>query len=137
MDVGHGARLRFIVPVATLLITGGLLGYAISPRTANSAAAGLINGANNAAATCPLASGFETREITGDFAVRAGWTKNLTAEFDSFDCGNPKHVFAGNTSTMKRTTQVAGYSARKIESPQSARFNEMEHQATNRSLVIN
>jgi hypothetical protein len=102
-NVGYASRLRFVVPVATLLITGGLLGYAISPHLANSAAAGVINGANTAPVTCPLASGFGTREIAGDFGIGAGWTKNLTAEFDSYNSGNPKPLFAVNTSTMKRT----------------------------------
>jgi uncharacterized protein YidB (DUF937 family) len=112
MDVRY---LRFIVP--TLVITGGLLGYAISPPTANSTAAGLINGANAAAVTCRLASGFETHEITGDFAVGAGWFKNLAAEFDSYDSGNPKGLFAGNTLTVRR----ASYSTRKIASTRSVR----------------
>jgi uncharacterized protein YidB (DUF937 family) len=137
MDVRYVARLRLIVPVATLLITGGLLGYAISPRTANSAAAGLVNVANTAAVTCPLVPGLGTCEITGDFAVRAGWTKNLTAEFDSYDSANPKLHFAGTILTTNRTIQVAGYSTRKIDSPQSARFNETENHSKNRSLVIN
>jgi hypothetical protein len=106
-DVGYGARLRFVVPVVTLLITGGLLGYAIS-----SAAAGRINSANPAAATCSLASGIGNREISGDFAVGAGWTKNLTAESDSYDSANPKPLFAGKTLTMKRAIQEAGYSSR-------------------------
>jgi hypothetical protein len=119
---------RGCVPVATLLITGGLLGYAISPRTANSAAAGLVNVANTAAVTCPLVPGLGTCEITGDFAVRAGWTKNLTAEFDSYDSANPKLHFAGRILTTNRTIQVAGYSTRKIDSPQSGRFNETENQ---------
>ena len=86
----HGryvAQLRFVVRVATLLITGGVLGYAV--RMANSAA-GPINGANAAALTRPLASGVPTRGITGDFAVRAGWAKNLTAEFDSIAAGTPR-----------------------------------------------
>jgi hypothetical protein len=130
LNVGYASRLRFAVPVATLLITGGLLGYAISPHLANSAAAGVINGASTAAVTCPLASEFGTREIAGDFGVGAGWTKNLTAEFDSYNSGKPKSVFAGRIFTTNRTIQVAGYSTRKIASPQSGsiqRKGKSEH----------
>jgi hypothetical protein len=103
----YGTRLRFVVPVVTLLITGGLLGYAIS-----SAAAGHKNSANPAAVTCSLASRIGNREVAGDFAVGAGWTKNLTAESDSFGSANPKPLFAGKTLTMKRAIQEAGYSSR-------------------------
>jgi hypothetical protein len=95
---GYVARLRFVVPVATLLMAGGALGYAASLRVANSAG-GPINGANAAALTCPLAAGVGTRRITGDFAVGAGWTKNLTAEFDSYSSGKPKILFTGRTLT--------------------------------------
>jgi len=115
MDVGYGARLRFIVLAATLLITGGSLGYEIS-----SAAAGHINSANPAAVTCSLASGIGSREITGDFAVGAGWIKNLTAEFGGYHSANPKALYAGKTLTMKRAIPQADDSARTIDSPQSA-----------------
>jgi hypothetical protein len=127
----HGryvAQLRFVLPVATLLITGGALGYALSLRA---------NGANAAALTCPLAAGGGTRRITGDFAVGAGWAKNLTAEFDSFSSGNPKVAFTGGTLATDRTIQVAGYSGRKIVSPRPARFNERVNRSTNRALHIN
>jgi uncharacterized protein YidB (DUF937 family) len=137
LNVGYAARLRFVVPVATLLITGGLLGYAISPHLANSAAAGVINGANTAAAICPLASEFGTPEIAGDFGIGAGWTKNLTAEFDSYNSGKPKSLFAGRILTTNRTIQVAGYSTRKIDSLQSARFNEKVNRRINRNPHIN
>jgi hypothetical protein len=106
-DAGFGARLRFVVPVVTLLLTGGLLEYAIS-----SATAGHINSANSAAVTCSLPYGIGNREITGDFAVGAGWTKNLTAEFDSYNGANPKLLSAGKTLTMKRAIQEAGYSSK-------------------------
>jgi uncharacterized protein YidB (DUF937 family) len=135
----HGryvAQLRFVVPVATLLITGGALGLAISLRVANSAA-GPINGANAAALTCPLAAGVGTRGISGDFAVGAGWAKNLTAEFDSYSSGNPKVALTGGTLATDRTIQVAGYSGRKIVSPRPARFNERVNRSTNRALHIN
>jgi uncharacterized protein YidB (DUF937 family) len=91
------ARLRFVVPVATLLMTGGALGFAISLRVANSAA-GPINGL-----TRPLAAGGGTRGITGDFAVGAGWTKNLKAEFDSYSTGNPKVAFTAGERREKRS----------------------------------
>jgi uncharacterized protein YidB (DUF937 family) len=127
-------QLRFVVPVATLLIAGGALGSAISLRVANSTA-GPINGANAAALTCPLAAGVGTRRITGDFAVGAGWAKNLTAEFDSYRSVNPKIAFTGRTTD--RTIQVAGYSARKLISPRTARFNERVNRSTNRTVHIN
>src|SRR5262249_8660924 len=132
----NAARLRFIVPVAALLIAaallgGGALGYEISARAAHSAVAGVINGANTAAITCPLLSGFESPAITGDFAVRAGWTKNLTAEFDSYDSGNPKPIFFGNALATTRTMKVARHGARKINSSQSARSHETVNRSTN------
>jgi hypothetical protein len=78
----------------------------------SSATAGHINNANSAAVTCRLPYGIGNREITGDFAVGAGWTKNLTAEFDSYNGANPKLLSAGKTLTMKRAIQAAGYSSK-------------------------
>lgn len=130
----NAVRLRSVsiaaLLIAAALLGGGALGFEISARAAHSAAAGVINGANTAAITCPLLSGFESPEITGDFAVRAGWTKNLTAEFDSYDSGNPKPIFFGNTLATTRTMKVARHGARKINSSQSAR----SHETVNRSI---
>lgn len=103
-DAGYGARLRFVVPVVALLFTGGVLGYAIS-----SAVAGHTNSALPATAARSLPPGVGNREITGNFAVGAGWIKNLTAEFDSYKSANPRPLFAGKTLTMKQALQVAGY----------------------------
>jgi hypothetical protein len=121
-DAGSGARLRFVVPVVTLLLTGGLLEYAIS-----SATAGHINSANSAAVTCSLPYGIGNREVTGDFAIGAGWTKNLTAEFDSYNGANPKLFSAGKTLTMKRAIQAAGYMS------EPAQLNETADRAAHRS----
>jgi uncharacterized protein YidB (DUF937 family) len=119
LDARYVARLRIIVPVATLLLTGALLGYATALHTATGAAASVINGANAAAPTCPLAPAVGASEIAGDFAVRAGWTKNLAAEIDRYDSKNAMTLFAGNILTMQRTIPHTDHSARTIGSPQS------------------
>ncbi len=118
-DASYAARLRFIVPVATLLVTGGLLGYATALRTAPSAAAGVINSASAAALNCPLAPGFDPPGIAGDYAVRAGWTKNLAAAFESYDSNNAKTLFAGSQVTLQRIRPRTADRARTIGSPQS------------------
>jgi hypothetical protein len=126
MDVRYVARLRFRVLVATLLVTGISLGYGISPRASSraSAAAGLVNGANIAAVTCPLVPEFGTREITRDFAVWPRWTKNLTAAFGCVDSGSSRSLAAGNINILntKRTIPEADDSARTIDSSQSSKL---------------
>jgi uncharacterized protein YidB (DUF937 family) len=106
-NAGHRARLRFVFPVVTLLFAGGVLGYAIS-----NAVAGHTSSALPAAVACSLPYGIGNSEIAGDFAVGAGWTKNLTAEYDSHNGANPKLLSAGKTLTMKRALQEAGYSSK-------------------------
>lgn len=122
-DASYVARLRYIVPVATLLVTGGVLGYAIALRTAPSAAAGVMSSASTAALNSPLAPRFEPPGIAGDYAVRAGWTKNLAAAFESYDSNNAMSLFAGSQVTMQRTRPRAADSARTIASPRSAHMH--------------
>lgn len=111
-EAGYGTRLRFVVPVVTLLFTGGLLGYAVS-----SAVAGYKNNALPAAVACTLPSRIGNLAAAGDFTVGAGWIKNLTAEADSYNSASPKPLFTGKTLTIKhalqkQATQEAGYSSR-------------------------
>ncbi|MBO0732986.1 MAG: hypothetical protein J2P49_01425 [Methylocapsa sp.] len=123
----RGARLRFIISIAALavaagLLGGGFLGYAISSGAANNASAGVQNSANAAALIFPLVSAVKARDFAGDFAVGAGWTKNLTAEFGSFGATGSRAFLAGNVLNTERASPHENNSASTMTSPQPARL---------------
>jgi len=89
IEGGGHAGLRLVVPGAALLITLGLFGYVISSGTAGDHAP--IQSASSVAQNAPVAS-----LRTGDFAVTAGWIKNLSEAFDGFRSQGSQALFAGN-----------------------------------------
>jgi len=88
---GHAGGLRLIVPGAALLITLGLIGYVISSGTAGDHAP--IQSASSAGSH---ESVIGADHIKGDFAVTAGWIKNLSEAFDGFRSQGSQALFAGN-----------------------------------------
>ena len=121
------ARLRFIISIAALAVAAGLLGagylgYAISSGAANSSAAAVQSSANAAALIFPFVSGARTRDFAGNFAVGAGWTKNLTAEAGSFGAAGSRTFLAGNFLNTERAPPQENNSASTMTSPQHARL---------------
>lgn len=96
---GHAAGLRLVVPAAALLIMLGLVGYVISSGTAGDHAP--IQSASS------VESVIGADHINGDFAVTAGWIKNLSEVFDGFRSQRSPPLFAGNVFHKGGTTPYA------------------------------
>ena len=123
---GDGTERRLVVPGAALLITLGLFGYVISSGTAGDRApiesassatqnapvasprtpSGTLAGDANSAATAgSLKPVLGADHINGDFAVKAGWIKNLSEAFDGFtsqdfaDAGCRQFIERGRNDT--------------------------------------
>jgi OOP family OmpA-OmpF porin len=99
---GDGVGLRLVVPGAALLITLGLFGYVISSGTAGDRAP--IQSASSETQNALVASPRTgAGNINGDFAVKAGWIKNLSAAFDGFRSQDSQALFAGNVLNVGGT----------------------------------
>ncbi len=119
----HGKGPRMVIPGAALLITLGLFGYVISSGTAGDngpvpSAARVAENAQVASSQTPsmpshladargAASGTIANEA--DFAVKAGWIKNLHEGFVDFWSRdrNSQALFAGKIFNVGRTRPVA------------------------------
>lgn len=155
---GQAAGLRLVVPGAALLITLGLLGYAISFGTAGDRATiqsasseaqntpvasrrtpsmlsylgnesvavsgTLANDADSAATAGSHKSALGADDINGNFAVTAGWIKNLSAAFDGYESQGSQALLAGYAFNVGRTIPHANR-AWMIESLQSDRLPQI------------
>ena len=119
----HAKGPRMVIPGAALLVTLGLFGYVISSGTAGDngpvpSAARVAENAQVASSQAPstpsyradargAASGTVAHEA--DFAVKAGWIKNLSEGFVDFWSRdrNSRALFAGKIFNVGRTRPLA------------------------------
>lgn len=140
---GHAEGSRMILPGAALLITLGLFGYVISSGTAGDngpvpsaatvalnalvaspeASGTVANEADSAATGGSLKSVLRADSINRDFAVKAGWIKNLSEGFVDFGSRDrdSQVPFAGKVFNVGRTRPLADRTWA-IASLQSAQF---------------